>query len=89
MEGLGAPILRRYSMTMLQENQEFVKLGVNRIRKENNRMLERRGSFYMLKLAQEQASSTGKELTSLEMICVLRNPKYLFEDDIEDYYVDD
>ena len=89
LKNLNAPIPTRYSLTVPRVGPTTCEIAVQRIRKENNRMLARRCRFYMLKLAEEQASSTGRELTATEKRCVLRNRQYFSEDDIEDLYSDD
>ncbi len=53
------------------------KYVVKKIRKENNLMLLRRCRYYMLKLAEEMATATQRELTDDERNNVLNYESYL------------
>ena len=58
--------------------------AVGLIREENNRMLLRRCRFYMLKLAKDSATASGREMTFEEECQLLQNPNYLSIDPMSD-----
>ena len=74
---LGAPLVDRVSLTMPRRNMVDYKYVVKKIHKENNLMLLRRCRYYMLKLAEETATTTQKELTDDGRNNVLNYESYL------------
>uniref|UniRef100_A0A164T3B7 Uncharacterized protein n=1 Tax=Daucus carota subsp. sativus TaxID=79200 RepID=A0A164T3B7_DAUCS len=58
--------------------------AVGLIREENNRMLLRRCRFYMLKLAKDSTTASGREMTFEEECQLLQNPHYLSDDPMSD-----
>ena len=48
---LGAPSVRRLSLSMQRRNQSEYEVTLRRIREENNQMFIRRSRYYMLQLA--------------------------------------
>ena len=74
---LGAPLLDRVSLTMPRRNMVDYKYVVKKNRKENNLMLLRRCRYYILKLAEEMATATQRELTDDERNNVLNYESYL------------
>ena len=81
---LGVKIPHRRSMTMPRTNVPTYEEAVSRIKRENNRMLMRRGRYYMLQLATEMADANGRLLTEAERNNVLNNDQFL-----SDYYMSD
>ncbi|KAL7192809.1 hypothetical protein ACSBR2_024597 [Camellia fascicularis] len=67
---------------MRRRNMGDYEQVVNRIKKENNRMLLRRCRRFMLQLATKMAEVSNRELTVIERNNVLNNDKYL-----SDYYI--
>ena len=74
---LRAPLVDRVSLTMPRRNMVDYKYVVKKIRKENNLMLLRRCRYYILKLAEEMATATQRELTDDERNNVLNYESYL------------
>ena len=81
---LGAPCVRRSSLSMQRRNRSEYEVAVRRIREENNRMFIRRSRFYMLKLATNQANAMGRTLTETEINNVLNNSSYIFYYEMSD-----
>ena len=74
---LGAPWLDRISLTMPRRNIVDYKYVVKKIRKENNLMLLRHCRYYMLKLVEEMATATQRELIDDKRNDVLNYESYL------------
>ena len=81
---LGAPIVRRLALSMQRNNHTEYERAVKRIREENNRMFIRRSRYYMLKLANNQASSMGRSFTQIEVNNILNNPVYISDYEMSD-----
>ncbi|KAI8530669.1 hypothetical protein RHMOL_Rhmol11G0077600 [Rhododendron molle] len=67
---------------MRRKNMRDYEGAVERIRRENNRMLLRKCRYYMFQLAKEVAETSGRKLTPRERSNVLANNKYLSDYDI-------
>ena len=80
----GAPIVRRLSLSMQRRNRAEYEVAVKRIREENNRMFIRRSRYYMLKLANNQATAMGRTLTQAEVHNVVNNPAYISDNEMSD-----
>ena len=65
-----------------KKNQSEYKVIVKRIREENNRMFIRRSRYYMLKLANNQATAMGRTLTQAEVHNVVNNPAYISDNEM-------
>ena len=79
---LGAPCVRRLSLSMQRRNRAEYEVAVKRIREENNRMFIRRSRYYMLKLANNQATAMGRTLTQAEVHNVVNNPAYISDNEM-------
>ena len=79
LRDLGAPIVRRSSLSMQRTNRSEYEIAVNRIREENNRMCIRRSRYYLLQLATNQATAMGRTLSHTEVNNVLNNPSYVLD----------
>ncbi|KAL7203039.1 hypothetical protein ACSBR1_034480 [Camellia fascicularis] len=84
LRNLGAPVPHRPSVSMCRRNVGDYEQAVNKIKKENNRILLQRCRHFMLQLATEMAKASNRELTVTERNNVLNNDKYL-----SDYYMSD
>ena len=81
---LGAPIVRRLALSMQRNNRSEYERAVKRIREENNRMFIRRSRYYMLKLANNQATAMRQTLTQAEVHNVVNNPAYISDNEMSD-----
>ena len=79
---MGAPIVRHLALSMQRKNQSEYERAVKRIREENNRMFIRRSRYYMLKLANNQATAMGRTLTQAEVHNVVNNPAYISDNEM-------
>ena len=81
---LGAPCVRRSSLSMQRRNRSEYEVAVRRIREENNQMFIRRSRFYMLKLATNQANAMAMTLAETEINNILNNPSYISDYEMSD-----
>ncbi|KAL7171800.1 hypothetical protein ACSBR2_036462 [Camellia fascicularis] len=84
LRNLGASVSHHRSLNMPRRNMGDYEQVVNRIKKENNRMLLRRCRHFMLQLVIEMAEASNRELIVTERNNVLNNEKYL-----SNYYMSD
>ncbi|KAL7259969.1 hypothetical protein ACSBR1_005770 [Camellia fascicularis] len=82
LRNLRALVPHRRSLSMRRRNVGDYEQAVNRIKKENNRMLLWRCRHFMLQLTTEMAEASNRKLTMTERNNVLNNDKYL-----SDYYI--
>ena len=69
---------------MQRNNQSEYEGVVKRIREENNRMFIRRSRYYMLKLANNQATAIERTLSESEVNNVLNNLGYISDYEMSD-----
>ena len=81
---LGAPIVRRFSLSMQRRNRSEYEFVVNRIREENHRMCIPRSRYYLLQLANNQVTAMGRTLSQTEVNNVLNNPSYVSNYEMSD-----
>ena len=82
-ESLGVYPARNFNGSWADYRRLVIE-AVELIREENNRMLMRRCRFYMIKLAQDSANASGRDMSFEEECSLLQNPNYISDYDMSD-----